>query len=205
MIRMKVYIDEELAPFEADTLAQALTSAQDHLASTGRCIVQVSLDETELIGEALQQQLASTQPVGQCKLELYTADPRQLAGEVLAQVITQLDEAQDAQTAAATAFQEDRTTQGLEEVGKAMAVWIQTQQAVTHCCAMVQLNLDDRIFEGQAVTVHIHQLAEQIKQLRDLLMQRDTIGLADTLAYEWPETAQRWQRLVGQVILWIQS
>src|SRR5690606_37901340 len=132
-------------------------------------------------------------------------DPRMLAVEVLNQVNQQLDAAHQAQEDAAVAFQQDKTSQGIAKVGEATAIWLQVQQAVTHGSALVNLSLDDRIFEGQPVTVHIHKLVEQITTLRNLLTQKGTLGLADTLAYEWNETTDLWQRLVGQVILWIQE
>ena len=128
-----------------------------------------------------------------------------LAVQVLGQVQKQLDVARQAQDHAAEAFQQDKTAQGITQVGQAVNIWLQVQQAVTHSSALAQVNLNERKFEDQPVSAHIHELLERIRTLRDLLTQRDTLGLADTLAYEWSPMADLWQRLIGQLILWIQE
>lgn len=202
---MKLYLDDEALELAGSDLTTVLAAAQQHVADAGRSVVEVQIDGQAVTGDDLNRYFDGRATLGDGELRLYTADPRILAVEVLNQVNQQLDVAHQAQTDAAEAFQQDKTAAGIEKVGEAMTVWIQVQQAVTHGSALVNLSLDDRMFEGQPVTVHIHKLIEQIKALRDLLTQRDTLGLADTLAYEWNETADLWQRLVGQVILWIQE
>lgn len=202
---MKLYLDDESLELQGSDLATVLAAAQQHVADTGRSVVEVHIDGNEIAGDALNAYFDGRSSLGDSELRLYTADPRLLAVEVLNQVNQQLDAAHQAQTDAAEAFQQDKTSEGIKKVGEAMAIWLQVQQAVTHGSALVNLNLNDRLFEGQPVTVHIHKLVDQIKTLRDLLTQKDTLGLADTLAYEWNETTDLWQRLVGQVILWIQE
>jgi hypothetical protein len=202
---MKIHLDDEPAVLTGEDLPAILMSAQAKLQGLGRTVVEVQIDGRVIAGDELHQFMQQGKLPAESELRLYSADPRLLAGEVLRQVNEQLDLAQDAQHAAADAFAKDHTTAGIEQVGQAVNIWLQVQQAVTHSCAMAQINLDDRIFEGQPVNVHIQQLVNRIKNLRDLLTQRDTLGLADTLSYEWPEMTELWQRLVGQMILWIQS
>lgn len=202
---MKIYLDDEQVELAGSDLTTVLAAAQQHVADAGRSVVEVQINGESITGDALNCYFDGRATLGDNELRLYSADPRILAAEVLNQVNQQLDVAHQAQVDAAEAFQQDKTSQGIEKVGQAMAIWLQVQQAVTHGSALVQLNLDDRLFENQPVAVHIQKLVEQIKTLRDLLAQRDTLGLADTLAYEWNETTDLWQRLVGQVILWIQE
>lgn len=202
---MKIYLDDQPTDLPQGDLVDVLTAAQRHVASLGLAIVEVRLDGQTLTGDALNGHLSGQSPTRPAEVRLYSANPRLLVVEVLQQIQQQLDVARQAQDDAAEAFQQDRTGDGIQQVSQAIAVWLQVQQAVTEAAAMANLTLDDKTFEDQPVVEHIQQLIEQIKTLRDLLAQRDTLGLADALAYEWSETAGLWQRLVGQLILWIQG
>lgn len=205
MHRMKIYLDDQPASFSGDDLKTILAQAQQQLAPSGRSIVEVHLDGQPLMGDELNRCMDQAPSLVGRTLHLVSADPRQLATEVLQQVQQQLDIARDELALAAEAFQQDQSADGIARVGSVIQIWLQVQQAIGYGSAMANLNLDDKTFEDQPVPQHIQQLLEQIRQLRDQLAQRDTLGLADSLAYEWPATLDRWQRLVGQVILWIQS
>jgi hypothetical protein len=202
---MKIYLDDEPATFSAPDLAGILTAAQQQLAPAGRSVVEIQIDGQVISGDDINRYLDGRSSLGDASIHLYSADPRVLAVEVLQQVQQQLDVARDEQAAAAEAFQQDNTADGIAHVGSAINIWLQVQQAVTYGSAMANVKLDEKSFEGQSVPQHIQNLLDQIRQLRDLLAQRDTLGLADMLAYEWAPTLDLWQRLVGQVILWIQE
>ncbi len=202
---MKIYLDDEPAAFGASDLAGILAAAQQQLAPAGRSVVEIQVDGQVITGQEINRYLDGRSELGASSVHLYSADPRLLAVEVLQQVQQQLDVARDEQVAAAEAFQQDKASEGIAHVGSAINIWLQVQQAVTYGSAMAQVKLDDKVFEDRPVPEHVQHLLEQIRQLRDLLAQRDTLGLADMLAYEWSPTLDLWQRLVGQVILWIQE
>jgi len=202
---MKIYLDDEPTSITGTHLSDILAAAQQQLESTGRSIVEIQVDGHSLSGDDLSRYLDGRVSLSDGTVHLYSADPSVLAVEVLQQVQQQLDVARDEQSEAAEAFQQDNAMKGITHIGNAIAIWQQVQQAVTHGSAMANLNLDEKVFEDVPVPQHIQELLEKIRQLRDLLQQRDTLGLADMLAYEWPPTLDLWQRLVGQVILWIQE
>jgi len=68
---------------------------------------------------------------------------------------------------------------------------------------LVGVNLDEQTLDDKPVAETINALAAQLRELRDLLTSGDTVALADSLAYEWTETVDRWQRLIGELVTWI--
>ena len=40
----------------------------------------------------------------------------------------------------------------------------------------------------------------RLNELYEYLTNRDTVALADTLAYEWPDVTKRWQSVVDDLI-----
>jgi hypothetical protein len=200
---MTVYLDDESVKVSGDTLGPVLQEVSQRLDPAGRIVVEVLLNGEALIGDQLAQ--LKDAPIGNDELRLYSADPVELAVEVLHQVRAQLDDARQAQQEAADLFQRDQAGQALQRVTASLSVWQQAQQAVLQTTQMVGLDLDQQVFEGHPVGSIIQSLLGQLMQVRDLLTAHDTVGLADALAYEWPETVDRWQRLVSQLIQWIEQ
>lgn len=198
---MSIYLDDDPADFTGGDLAAVLEQASDSLAESGRLVVEVQRDGKTLSAADLDEH--QNTPVGDSEWRLYSVDPRELAVQTLEQVTQRLDEARQAQAEAAELFQEDRAAEALEQIAKAVDAWQESQQAVRQTAALVGLELDGRSVDDQPVEQIINLMIDQLKELRDLLAAGDTVALADALAYEWPQTIDRWQALVGQMIEWV--
>jgi hypothetical protein len=116
-----------------------------------------------------------------------------------------LDVAQRVQTDAAELFQQDRSGDAIQRVAEAMSIWQQTQQAVLHSAVLLELDLDQREVEGIAVSETVNDLITHLTSLRDQLAAGDTVAVADALAFEWPQTVERWQKLIDAMIGWIEA
>ena len=195
---MTVYLDDELIDVITDNLHSALDGAAKHLAVSGRLVVEVRLDGRELVGDVLEKNLH--RELNDAELRLYSADPRQLALTILEESRTELETAGQAQTRAADLFQEGQEDKALREISSAMAKWIKMQQAVGQSVKILGLPLDQIMIHEQRSIDLIDQLADRLKQLRDLLAARDMIGIADTLAYEWPESVDQWRDLLQELL-----
>ena len=198
---MSIYLDDEPVELPGPDLAAALGQAQDRLGDPGRLIIEVQRDGQALSPAELDA--AQDAPVAGSEWRLLTAVPRELAVATLQQVVQRLDDARQSQLAAAELLQQDQIAEAMKRVAEAVEAWQQTQQAVLYSATLVGIELGGRSVDDQPVDQTISLLLDQLKKVRDLLGAGDTVGLADALAYEWPETIDRWQALVGQMIEWV--
>ena len=195
---MAIFLDDEAVALAGEDLETVLDSARQHLQADGRVVVEVRVDERSLSTEDLEQ--ADQTPVAGREVRMYTADPRSLAVETLQQLRGQLEELRRLQEQAAERFQQDEATEALKQVGELVQIWLQTQQAVGHAAALLGVDLDQMGVDGRSVSEIANELAEKLRELKELLSAQDTVAIADTLLYEWPGIVDQWDRLVGRLI-----
>lgn len=200
---MTVFLDDEPAALDGDTLATLLASAQEKLEMDGRVVVEVRVGDRTLVGDDLAQDAAK--PLGDEEVRLYSADPRTLAGDTLRHVRDRLEQARDTQQQAAQHLQRDEAGDGLTRLGELVAVWQQTQQAVVFSAGLVGIPLDELDVDGQSVVDLANELLEQLRSLKEHVTHPDTVALADALAYEWPAVLEKWHSLVSLLIERIES
>jgi hypothetical protein len=203
MAGMPIYLDGERLETSAATLGGLHDEAQRRAADGGRIIVEVALNGEPLTEAALE--VSRNNQVLGSEIRLESADPRELAGSTLEQVRQGLGDARAAQSEAANLFQQDQPSDAMQQVSRAISVWQQTQQAVLHSTMLLGIKLDEKTFEDQPVLAMTDSLLGQLRGLRDLIAAGDTVGLADTLAYEWPEMTDRWDRLIVEIQGWIEK
>ena len=195
---MTVYLDDEAIEVPPGDLDCALEAAAKKLASSGRLVVEVRLEGQELVGDDLDQRRHD--PVDQSELRLYSADPRQLALTALQETLIELDTVGQAQSPGCRLTATRPREQAMHEVGAAVNTWIRLQQALSQSIELLGISLDQVSIDGVSTVDLIGGLAEQLKQLRGLLEARDVIGIADALAYEWPQSVDQWGQLIQALI-----
>lgn len=193
-----VRIDDIPCDVGGDTLGDVLGAAGKRLGPAGRVIVEVVIDGESLVGESLATRQGES--AAGMVIELTSADPKELALGLLEQVRRRLDEAATLQTDAAACLQRDDEADAMKQLGEAVVIWQQTQQAVQQSAAMMNVPLSE-LAGGDATFEELtRSLIEQLQSLRDGLTARDTVAVADTLAYEWPATTQRWRGVVERLM-----
>jgi len=115
-------------------------------------------------------------------------------------VRTQRGEARVLQAEAADLLQRDQPGEALNKVSAAIEAWLATQQVVVQSASMLGIDLDQFEVEGRELTDTVNELADQLKELRELIQLGDMIGLADALAYEWPGITDRWDAVLGTLL-----
>jgi len=203
MVAMPVYLDDEPMPHQGSDLASVLDAAHKKLAATGRVVVELKIDGQAVLSQELDETGGLLPP--DAEVRLYSADPRLLASSVLGDLRLELDRAREAQANAARLFQHDQPADAMRAVGEAIMVWQTAQQGLMQSSQLVGINLDQHRFEDRAVTEFLNDVIGKIRQLRDLIESGDTVGLSDTLGYEWPELTDRLDRLIAEVIGWIET
>lgn len=196
---MPVLIDDQNVPLTGQNLRELLASAQEHLAGSGRVVVEVKLDGQPITGDDLDSE--SPTPA-QAEVRVYTAEPGELAVGVLEQVREQLHAASKMQEEAADLLQQDEAGKALELVRKSVDGWLQSQQAVAQTAELLQVDLSKVEVDGEDDTVvqRMHQLIQRLVELKDLIQANDFVSLADALAYEWPQITENWDAAIGAII-----
>ncbi len=195
---MAVYLDDEAVELSGGDLAAVLTAARDRLAGSGRLVVEVQVDGEAVAADAWQG--ATVRSLSGSDLRLYTADPRDLSRSTLESLLAALDEVAKWQREAAELLQQDQQPQAMGKLTQAMEVWQQSQQAVTQATTLTGIDLNDTAVDGEPASAIIDQVLAQLRAVRDAIQSGDMVGLADSLAYEWPGTTEKWQKLVTSVI-----
>ncbi len=200
---MAVYLDDVLVRLEGGDLDAVLSSAQERLAPSGRIVVEVYYDGQPIQANQLSQR--QQEAVEDHELRLYSADPCDLAITALQQANVQLQEATEVQTRSAELFQQDQKSEAMIQIVSMIDIWLQAHQAVLYSKQLLGVDFQDKAVDGQPVEEMVQGLIQQLQDLQDLLKAQDTVGLADVLAYEWPQTVEQWGRLITELIQWIQQ
>ena len=200
---MPVKIDDQPVALEAGSLRALLAAAREHLAPAGRLVVQVQVDGEPVVEEALD----SDQPTDfdSQDVQMYSATPAELAVGALDQAREQIAAARQQQEDAADLLQKDEPAEALQLVGGSIAEWIQAQQAVTSVAQLLGLDLTAIKVDDQDVATRTQELLTRLVELKELLEANDHVALADALAYEWPETTDRWDAALGAMVKHIEE
>jgi len=195
---MTVYFDDEPTDLAADNLAALLEAASDRLSGDGRMIVEVKIEDETFDLERLDE--AQDVPVASREVRLTTADPSRLAVQTLYALQGAMEGLRQTQADAAEKLQEDKPSEAMASLQNALAVWMQAQQAVLDSARVSGVDLDELKVEQQPASEIINQLVGMLHELKETVEAGDTVALADSLAYEWPDMIDRWQLLVGALI-----
>ncbi len=199
MSSMAIYLDDErLLDIEATDLGSVIESASCQLECAGRIVVEVKIDGESLIGEEVAKR--SDDPVVDHEVRLYSANPKTLVLATLEQVREQLAEALKLQEQAAGKLQQDEPSEALKQLSQSIDIWLQLQQAVYQSSRLLGVNLDELELEQGSVPEMTDELVNRLKEMKDLVTNNDTVGLADMLAYEWPDIAKRWDCMIEKLI-----
>ena len=195
---MAIYLDDQPAQLQGDHLGEVLTKASESLAVDGRVLVEVKIDGEVITGEDLDKHQASQ--IDQSEIHLASADRKELAVTTLTQVREQLPRAGALHEQAAEELQADNPAEALTYIAESIEVWMMTQEAVLGSAGVVGLGLDEVKVNGEPMSGFTEELIQQLHGLKDLITSKDTVALADALAYEWPAVVLRWDQLIEQMI-----
>ena len=122
-----------------------------------------------------------------------TAEPRQMAVEVLEQVEEQLAEADRLKGEAVDLLQRNAAHRAMEKLSGCFSTWHHAQEAVTKTAELLRIDLEQITVGAQSLRELTQDFADQLRQIRTALENRDFVNLCDILAYEATETTNRWR------------
>jgi len=191
---MRVVIDEQLTDVQAETVGEALAEAVDRAEQHGRLIVDVTVDGESWTDQRLTSPEGSATKADEVRLQ--SADPSELVAGTFANAAEALLQADAIQKDAAAKIQSGQSTEGMQQLNEAIAIWASVGQAVDHGSQLIAMNLDEMTIDDIPLTESIESLNGQLRHLRDALSDRDMVGVSDTLLYEMPDTVQHWRSIL---------
>jgi hypothetical protein len=193
---MAVMVDH--SPLHVDELGfQTVGQVLSHLQRENRLVVHVLIDgQTPNLS---QMGAVRKSPLLGHTVFIETADPREIALNVLDGVAAQLSQADRAKSEAADLLQKGETAPAMSKLSSCFSTWQNAQQSITQTAQLLKIDLTTFIVDGRAMTDLNAEFAEQLKQIKSALENRDFVTLADILTYETTETTARWSAAVREM------
>ena len=198
---MSVMVDHERLEVEALGL-QTVGQVLSHLQKDNRLVVNLLIDGREPDLDHLPQVRQSS--VTGHTLFIETAEPREMALEVIAEVESQLREADRLKGEAVELLQKSGgAVKAMEKLSGCFSTWHNAQESVVKVGRLLRLDLDALRVGDRSLSQLIGGFSGQLRQIRQALEARDFVTLGDVLSYEMTETSTQWQaalRAVREVI-----
>jgi hypothetical protein len=133
-----------------------------------------------------------------------TADPREMAMDILKQVEAQLGEADRIKGEAAKLLQNNQNVRAMEKLSGCLTTWQHAQESLVGTAQLLKIDLEKITVGRRTLTSLIVGFTEQLKRIRTSLENRDFVTLGDVLIYETEQTSAEWRealeamrRLIG--------
>jgi hypothetical protein len=191
---MSVTVDRQ--PLAAEEMGlQTLGQLIVHLQKDNRLVVHVLVDgeEPDLSQMGSVRKIA----LNQHTLFVETADPCQLAVQALTEVEAQLDEADRLRGEASDLILQSQHQKAMEKLSGCFSTWQHAQESVLKTAQLLRLDLEAVQSGGQPLTETVRQFAEQLREIKSALENRDFVLLNDILTYEAVQTTARWRGAVA--------
>jgi hypothetical protein len=194
---MSVMVDHERLEVESlglRTVGQVLS----HLQKDNRLVVNLLIDGREPDLDHLPQVRQS--PVTGHTLFIETAEPREMALEVITEVESQLREADRLKGEAVDLLQKSGgAVKAMEKLSGCFSTWHNAQESVVKVARLLRLDLDALRVGNSSLSQLIGAFSGQLRQVRQALEARDFVTLGDVLAYEMTETSAHWRDALAAV------
>ena len=194
---MSVTVDHENLEVEAlglRTIGQVLS----HVHRDNRLVVNLLIDGRQPDFDRLPQVRQS--PINGHTLFIETAEPREMALDAIAEVESQLREADRLKGEAIDLLQKSGgAVKAMEKLSGCFSTWHNAQESVVKVERLMRIDLDGVQVDGRSLSALIADFTGQLRQVRQALESRDFVTLGDVLAYEMTETTAQWRGALGAV------
>lgn len=199
---MHVYLDDN--PFAVSDLASKTVRevAQEirlTLQPQGRMLVGLSCDGRPVppaeLDEAMDRSVMCYE-----RLDFQSAVPAVLAREVLGKAKELLAESSPLFEQAGQMLAAGQTPRAMELMGNCFSVWNQVQLSVGKAAELLGVDLSQLKVGDSNADVLLEEFADQLRQVKDALENRDYVLLSDILQYELLQAAPRWQEMLSRLI-----
>jgi hypothetical protein len=187
---MSITIDHEM--LSADDLGlTTIGHVLSHVHTCNRLVVNLLIDgeepDLERMGEVRRV------PLNGHTLFIETAEPREMALDVLEEVEQQLDEADRLKGEAVDLLQRNAAVRAMERLSGCFSTWHHAQESLTKTAQLLRIDLSRITIEGQTLQVVLGEFCGQLREVKQAMENRDFVTLADVLTYEMTATSRHWR------------
>lgn len=168
-----------------------------HVAKEDRLVVNLLIDGQEPDLSEMPRLKSST--LSGLTVFIETAEPREMANEVLDEVEGQLRDADATASEAVNLLQQNQTAQAMQKLSGCFTVWQHAQEAIDKVAQLLRLDLDQIKVDKQTLMQVLLEFGQQLRQIRSALESRDYVTLGDVLTYETPDTLAKWRSAISQI------
>jgi hypothetical protein len=187
---MSVIVDQQ--PLQAERLGlKNVGQVLSHLKRDNRLIVHVLIDGREPDVKRLRSIKKS--PLSGHTIYIETADPRQMAHEVLDEVEAQLCEADRLKSESAMLLLKNQVAPAIEKLGGCFSAWQHAQEAVLKIAQLRRIDPHSIMVHGRRFTDLLAEFTGHLRQIRHALEGRDFATLTDILAHKMNRAVAQWR------------
>ena len=121
-----------------------------------------------------------------------TAEPRQMALDVLGEVETQLREADRLKADCCDLLRRNDPGRAMERLSGCFSTWQMAQESVLKTAQLLRIDLAALSIDGRPLCDVVGEFTVQLRELRSALESRDFVLLGDVLTYEMTQTTRHW-------------
>jgi hypothetical protein len=205
---MRLYLDGDPIQVETPGLATALREGAARAEQRGRIVVEATLDGRALSDEQLEH--PSDDPGAGDEVRLLSAEPKSLVRITLLDAADALEDAKVRQAQCARQLQTGDMEGAMQTLSDAITVWQAVRDVVSRSADLLQLPLDGMTFPGPdadspPVGQLVASLTANLEELKRSVNAEDWSALADVLAYDLDEQADRWRGLMHNLAEHVKS
>lgn len=187
---MYVTIDSMPLPVEAmglTTVGQVLS----HVQQQNRLVTQVLIDG--LVPDLQQVPQLRKRILTGHTVFIETAEPRAVVLEVIDEVERQLATADVSRNEALDRLRAGEPNKALQKLSSCFGVWQHAQESIQKIAQLLRLDLSRITVSGTTLAGALNAFAQQLRDVRSSLENRDYVLLGDVLAYEMDTTIALWR------------
>jgi hypothetical protein len=190
---MSVTVDRELLP--ADRLGlKTVGQVLKHISNRSRIVVHVLIDGKEPALDRLGSIRKAL--IAQHTVFIKTADKRQMASKVLAEVESQLDEVDRLKNESATLLKKHMVAPAIEKLGGCFTTWQHAQEAIKKIAQLIGVDLHHIKVGGLALTDLMDECSRQLRQIRKAMEGRDFATLTELLVNSMTSQCAQWRAAI---------
>jgi len=200
---VKLFIDdlavEDGFVVDTTTIEEALRHVQINLCDEDHLVVGIQCDGREVPADRMTDTLR--QPAHSFeRLDIHTDTKTSLVCDAMSQASACLTETEQACKQAADLLTEGRTVEAAGTLGECLHVWQQIHDAVAKSVTMLAVDPEAFTVKDEPLIEAIGRPRDVLMQVRDALVARDYVMLADLLHYEFGNVTSCWRSIVDALL-----
>lgn len=193
---MSVTVDYE--SLEASSLGLTTVGhVLSHLQRDNRLVVNLLIDGQKPDLGRLGQIRAA--PLDGHTLFIETAEPQEIALEVLTEVDAQLEDGDRLKGEAVDLLQQNNPAAAMERLSGCFTIWNAARESIQKTTQLLRIDVERIQIAGRTLADLLLDFTEQLKQVKASLEGRDFVSLADILQYEMTQTTTHWREAIAYV------